>query len=165
MPGKMNAESTLTTIVTSNLDELNKGDLLRTKQKLPKGRNVSGRNWKLRPQKRASSLITGTRQNNRSKSYEKKMKEKETRRLLLEREKEIKEEKRQETIARNERKLENEKRRMENEFKVASNSAQMLGKNSDLKLKAMNKKQLRQIKKTRMNTKTGAIEFVSAYKK
>ena len=33
------------------------------------------------------------------------------------------------------------------------------------KMKAMNKKQLRQIKKTRMNTKTGVLEYVPAYAK
>mmetsp|Transcript_1657 Transcript_1657/g.1985 ORF Transcript_1657/g.1985 Transcript_1657/m.1985 type:complete len:158 (+) Transcript_1657:83-556(+) len=142
-----------------------KGDILKDKPKIPKGRNVSGRSWKLRPQKRASSLITKTTQNNRSKSWEKKMKEKEQRRALIEREREIKEEKRQEAIAKKERRLENERKRMENEFKVASKSAQMLGKNADMKMKAMNKRQLRQIKKTRINNKTGAIEFVSAYAK
>jgi hypothetical protein len=77
----------------------------------------------------------------------------------------LKEEKRKSILEKKDRRLENERRRMENEFKVASRSAQRLGKNADLKLKAMNKKQLRQIKKTRMNTKTGAIEFVSAYAK
>jgi hypothetical protein len=135
------------------------------KPKVPKGRSVSGRSWKFRPQKRASSLITKTVQNGRSTTWEKKMKEKELRRALMEREREMKEVKRQGILAKNERRLENEKRRMENEFKVASKSAQTLGKNADVKLKALNKKQLRQIKKTRMNTKTGAIEFVSAYKK
>jgi len=93
------------------------------------------------------------------------MKEKELRRAILEKEKEMKEEKKQGILEKKERRLQNEKRRMENEFKVASSSAQRLGKNSDFKLKAMNKKQLRQIKKTRMNTKTGTIEYVSAYAK
>jgi hypothetical protein len=32
-------------------------------------------------------------------------------------------------------------------------------------MKAMNKKQLRMIKKSRMNTKTGVVEFVGAYEK
>lgn len=142
------------------------GDILKNdKSSVLKGRNVSGRNWKLRPQKRASSLVTKSAQNAKSKSWEKKMKEKELRRSLLEREKELKEEKRQSILERKERRLENERRRMENEFKAASRSAQQLGKNADIKLKAMNKKQLRQIKKTRINTKTGAIEFVSAYAK
>ena len=141
------------------------GDILKVKPKLPKGRSVSGRNWKLRPQARASSLLTKTSQNAKSTTWEKKMKEKEHRRAVLQKEKELKEDKKQAIIEKKERRLENEKRRMENEFKVASKSAQRLGKNSDFKLKAMNKKQLRQIKKTRMNTKTGTIEYVSAYAK
>merc|ERR1711976_97778 len=94
---------------------------------------------------------------------EKRMKERNERRELLEREKELKEEKIRLIQEKKERRLEQERRRQENEFKVASRSAQRLGKNADLKLKAMNKKQLRQIKKTIINTKTGAIEFVSAY--
>jgi len=141
------------------------GDILKDQPEVPQGRNVSGRSWKLRPQKRASSLITKTAQNARSSTWAKKMKDREHRRAILEREKEMSAEKRQVNIQKKERRLENEKRRMENEFKVANNSAQRLGKNQDIKLKAMNKKQLRQIKKTRMNSKTGAIEFVSAYAK
>jgi hypothetical protein len=139
------------------------GDLL--KDRVMKGRNVSGRSWKLRPQKRASSLVTKTVQNNRSRSWEAKMKEKEAKRLILERENNMKDEKRQAAIEKKERRIENERRRQENEFRVASRSAQTLGKNADLKLKAMNKKQLRQIKKTRINVKTGAVEFVGAYSK
>lgn len=139
------------------------GDIL--KDKAIKGRNLSGRSWKLRPQKRASSLVTKTVQNNCSKTWETKMKEREARRLILERENQMKEEKRQAAIEKKERRLENERRRQENEFRVASRSAQTLGKNADLKLKAMNKKQLRQIKKTRINVKTGAVEFVGAYSK
>lgn len=139
------------------------GDILKEKPDKPKGRSVSGRNWKLRQQTRASSLVTKTVQNGKSKSWEKRMKERNERRELLEKEKELKEEKIRLIQEKKERRLEQERRRQENEFKVASRSAQRLGKNADFKLKAMNKKQLRQIKKTRMNTKTGAIEFVSAY--
>ena len=51
------------------------------------------------------------------------------------------------------------------EFMVASCIAQTLGKNANIKWKAMSKKQLRQIKKTRLNTKTGAVEYVGAYAK
>ena len=129
-----------------------------------KGRNVSGRDWKPQ-QSRASNLITKTPQNNASKSWERRKAERAARKDLLERERELKEEKRQAAIEKKERRLEQEKRRMENEFRAASRSAQMLGKNADLKMKSMNKKQLRQIKKTRINTKTGAIEYVSAYAK
>jgi|EP01083_Nonionella_stella_P011828 rRNA-processing protein CGR1 len=141
------------------------GDVATMKRAISKGRNVSGRSWKLRPQKRASSLITKTAQNGKSTSWEKKQKDREARKALLERERELKEERRQAAILKKERRLEQEKRRIENEFRSASRSAQMLGKNADRKMKTMNKKQLRQIKKTRMNTKTGAIEYVGAYAK
>ena len=93
------------------------------------------------------------------------MAEKALRKAMVEKERELKEEKRQAAIEKKERRLENERRRMENEFKNASAGAQKLGKNADLKMKSMNKKQLRKVKKTRMNTKTGAIEYVSAYAK
>mmetsp|Transcript_6691 Transcript_6691/g.8456 ORF Transcript_6691/g.8456 Transcript_6691/m.8456 type:complete len:156 (-) Transcript_6691:28-495(-) len=136
-----------------------------TVMKSEKGRNVSNRSWKVRPQKRASSLITKTTQNAASKSWEKKKAERDAKKALLEREKELKENKRQAAIKQKELRLEQEKRRMENEFRAASRSAQVLGKNADFKMKSMNKKQLRQIKKTRLNTKTGAVEFVSAYEK
>jgi hypothetical protein len=132
---------------------------------IAKGRSVSGRSWKFRQQSRASSLVTKTPQNNASTSWEQKKAEREARKVLVDRERELKEEKRQQAILKKERKIEQEKRRMENEFRAASRSAQMLGKNADRKMKAMNKKQLRQIKKTRINNKTGAVEFVGAYTK
>lgn len=87
------------------------------------------------------------------------------RKLLLEREKDMKENRKREALEKKERRLENERRRAENEFKNASHSAMRLGKNADFKLKAMSKKQLRQIKKTRMNNKTGVVEYVPAYAK
>ena len=65
-----------------------------------------------------------------------------------------------------ERRLENERRRMENEYENAKRSMQTLNhKKLGNTMRAMNKKQLRQIKKTRMNTKTGVVEFVGAYEK
>jgi len=65
-----------------------------------------------------------------------------------------------------ERRLENEKRRMENEYNHAKSSMQTLNtKRLGNTMRAMNKKQLRQIKKSRMNTKTGVVEFVGAYDK
>jgi len=130
-----------------------------------KGKNVSGRSWKVLPQKRASNLIFGTVQNGVSKSWDQKNAERIARKRLLERETELKEERRQASILKRERRLENEKRRAENEFRNASRSAQTLGENANIKLKNMNKKQLRQIKKTRFNSKTGAVEFVGAYEK
>jgi len=81
------------------------------------------------------------------------------------REKEIQNETRQAKIDKKERRLEHDRRRMENEYKSAQRSAQVMRKDVGLKMRAMNKKQLRQIKKTRMNTKTGVVEYVPAYTK
>jgi len=65
-----------------------------------------------------------------------------------------------------ERRLENERRRMENEYNHAKSGMQTLNvKRLGNTMKSMNKKQLRQIKKSRMNTKTGVVEFVGAYAK
>ena len=130
-----------------------------------KGRNVSGRSWKVKPQKRASSLIK-TKANNHSTTWEAKVVERNSRQLFKELEKELKETKRQEIVLRKERRLENEKRRAENEYKTVQKAAQNLNINRlGTTLKALSKKQLRQIKKTRMNTKTGVIENVPMYAK
>ena len=64
--------------------------------------------------------------------------------------------------------LDNEKRRIENEYKQAMQNGklQILNvKKLGTTMKNMNKKQLRQIKKSRMNSKTGVVEFVGAYEK
>ena len=131
-----------------------------------KGRNISGRSWKLRPQKRASSLITKNRANARSQSWAKKQQQ----RLLTQEIKSAQSDMIQERIEqkrlKRERRLENERRRQENEYNNAKKSMQTLNvKRLGSTMKAMNKKQLRQIKKTRMNTKTGVVEFVGAYEK
>ncbi len=57
---------------------------------------------------------------------------------------------------------------MENEYKQAMQNGklQVLNvKKLGTTMKNMNKKQLRQIKKSRMNSKTGVLEFVGAYEK
>ena len=130
-----------------------------------KGRNVSGRAWKVRAQKRASSLVK-TKVNNGSKTWEQRRQEKLARKEALELQSELREERRQAKIQKKERRLENERRRAENEFNNAQKSAKTLN-TGKLKstLKAMSKKQLRKIKKTRMNSKTGVLEYVSAYAK
>lgn len=130
-----------------------------------KGKNISGRSWKVRPQKRASSLVK-TKVNNRTKTWEQRQQEKLARKEALELQSELREERRQSKIQKKERRLENEKRRAENEFKNAQKSTKELN-TGKLKstLKAMSKKQLRKIKKTRMNPKTGVLEYVSAYAK
>ena len=72
----------------------------------------------------------------------------------------------QEKRERNARRLENERRRAENEYKNAKNSMQTLNvKRLGNTMRAMNKKQLRMIKKSRMNSKTGVVEFVGAYER
>ena len=130
-----------------------------------KGRNTSGRNWKQAPKKRFSSLMF-TKKTNLSKSWEQHMADKEKKRIAKEKEKEIKDESKRLAIEKKERRLENERRRAENEFKMASRQSQSLNLNTvGQKMKAMNKKQLRMIKKTRMNTKTGVVEYVPAYSK
>jgi rRNA-processing protein CGR1 len=130
-----------------------------------KGRNVSGRSWKTKPQKRASSLVK-TSVNNSSTTWEQKRAARLARQEARSLEKELREKKRQEVILKKERRLENEKRRAENEFQAVQQSAQVLNQNKvGVTLKAMSKKQLRQVKKTRMNQKTGVVEFVPAYAK
>jgi Cgr1 family len=132
---------------------------------IPKGRSVSGRTWKTSVQKRASSLIK-TKINNQSTTWETKTAEKNTRQLALQLEKEMRDTKKAGIIEKKERRLLNEKRRAENEYNTIKNAAQNLNSNK-LKstLKAMSKKQLRQIKKTRINTKTGVVEYVPMFTK
>ena len=138
---------------------------IQAKPSVVKGRNASGRSWKKTSQKRASSLIN-TSVNNQSKSFEERQADKLNRKEALELQNQLKEERIQQLRDKKERRLENEKRQAENEFESAKNSSQKMntGKLSST-LKAMSKKQLRQVKKIRVNTKTGAKEFVSAYAK
>ena len=144
------------------------GDVVKlatVERELTKGRNVSGRTWKVRPQKRASTLIKTTT-NNSVKTWETRKIEKVYKQEARELQTDLREQRRMEKVTKRERKLENEKRRAENEFKSSQKSAQTLNYNKvGSTMKAMSKKQLRQIKKTRMNTKTGVIEYVSAFAK
>jgi|UniRef100_A0A8J9S4F3 hypothetical protein len=130
-----------------------------------KGRNVSGRVWKVRPQKRASTLVK-TKTNNLVKSWESRQTEKLARKEALELQKHLQDERRDAAVAKKERRLENEKRRAENEYRNMQKSLQTLNHAKlGSTLKAMSKKQLRQVKKTRLNTKTGVVELVPAYAK
>jgi hypothetical protein len=132
-----------------------------------KGQNASGRTWKVRPQKRASTLVT-SKVNGRVKDWADRQAERECRRETVRVQKEMEDAKRQEAIDKKQRKLENEKRRQENELKNLERSGAIQALNHDRvgrTLKAMNKKQLRHIKKSRVNTKTGIVEFVPAYAK
>jgi rRNA-processing protein CGR1 len=132
-----------------------------------KGQNASGRTWKVRPQRRASTLVT-SKVNGRAKDWADRLAERECRRETIRVQKEMEDSKRQEAIDKKQRKLENEKRRQENELKNLERSGAVQALNHDRvgrTLKAMNKKQLRNIKKSRVNTKTGIVEFVPAYAK
>lgn len=160
--------STTPIVPSDSSKSLLKGDVVKlctTDLDKTKGRNVSGRSWKVRPQKRASTLIK-TKVNNRSKTWEARKQDRLARKEVLEVQKQMQEERRQSAIEKKERRLENERRRQENEFKLAQKMSQTLNYDkAGTKMKAMSKKQLRQIKKTRVNTKTGAVEYVSAYAK
>lgn len=134
-----------------------------------KGRSVSGRSaWKLRPQKRASSLITQNRANARSSTWATKAAAKSLHTEIKSTQQDMIQERIEATRLKHQNRLDNEKRRMENEYKQAMQNGklQVLNvKKLGTTMKNMNKKQLRQIKKSRMNSKTGVVEFVGAYDK
>jgi hypothetical protein len=138
--------------------------LTEPKQQLPVilGRTVSGRSWKNRSQKRASSVVVKSSKT----SWDERQAEKRDRQAIKSLQTQLMEESRQAAVLKKERRLENEQRRAENQFKSLQNSVQTLNHDKIGKtLKAMSKKQLRQVKKTRLNTKTGVVEYVSAYAK
>ncbi len=129
-----------------------------------KGRNVSGRKWKMRPQKRTSSIVTKAAINRASTTWEEKEAMRARRKAVKEHEDEIKQRDADERAEKKARREEQEKRRAENEFKATQMQQLNLSK-VGTKMKAMSKKQLRLIKKTRMNNKTGVLELVDAYAK
>ncbi|GMH89107.1 hypothetical protein TrST_g3299 [Triparma strigata] len=130
-----------------------------------KGRNTSGRNWKVRPQKRTSTLVNKVTLNNKVKSsWEAKEESRNRLREIKAREKEIKASTLASKLEKKERRLSQEKRRAENAAKALQ--YQTMNHNTvGNKIKAMSKKQLRMIKKTRFNQKTGVTELVGAFEK
>jgi hypothetical protein len=127
-----------------------------------KGRNVSGRPWKTLQLKRASTVIVKSKLI----TWDERQAEKRDRQAIKSLQTELKEASRKAAVLKKERRLENEQRRAENQFKSLQNSVQTLNHDKvGRTLKAMSKKQLRQVKKTRLNTKTGVVEYVSAYAK
>ncbi|KAL7580156.1 hypothetical protein ACA910_012911 [Epithemia clementina (nom. ined.)] len=149
-------------ITTTSNDEWTTSDVVVAN----KGRNVSGRTWKLRSQQQRATALVNTKKNNRSKPWQDRLEQKRLRQETLALQKELQESKRQEALLKKERRLENERRRAENEYNNVKKSIQTLNYDTaNLKLKAMSKKKLRQIKKTRLNPKTGVVEFVSPYAK
>jgi rRNA-processing protein CGR1 len=128
---------------------------------------VSGRSWKVRPQRKATTLVS-SRANGRCKDWSSRVAERGERRQLLDLQKEIRQAKEDEARLKRERRLENETRRQENELRNLEKSKAVKALNhgkAHLTIKAMNKKQLRQIKKSRLNPRTGVVEYVSAYAK
>ena len=166
-PSSTTTPTTRNNVVNLEKSQIQKTDIVKiiSNPDYKKGQNVSGRSWKVRPQKRATSLIN-TKVNNQSKTWERRQEEKLLKQQAKQLQDELREERRQSKILKKERRLENEKRRAENEYKNQLRSAQTLNFNKvGSTLKAMSKKQLRQIKKTRINPKTGVTEFVPAYSK
>ncbi|GMH62665.1 hypothetical protein TrRE_jg2564 [Triparma retinervis] len=135
-----------------------------SKVDIQKGRNVSGRSWRMRPQKRTSTLITKVKLNNRVLSS---WEQKEARRMrnkeMKEREAEIRQTTADKKLEKKKKREEQEKRRAENQAKALKTQTMNLHTVGN-KMKAMSKKQLRMIKKTQIN-KHGVVELVSPYKK
>ncbi|CAK4080426.1 unnamed protein product [Aphanomyces euteiches] len=129
------------------------------KNEAPRGKPVSGRFWK-KPQKAKNSMMTFKATKTLSTTWEEKMAAKAKKKEMKELEQEIANRKKQEKIDKRLAREEKEKRRMANELKSAS--VQVIRKTG--KLKTMSKKQLRNIKKTRMN-KNGQVELVPVYTK
>ena len=127
--------------------------------------NVSGRNWKATATHRSSQMMQSTKRKNQScwKIKEQRKREfMEMKRL----QKQLAQEKKQAILEKKERRLEQLKRQQQNEFERLSKQSQTLNHSKlSSTLKTMSKKQLRQIKKSRINPQTGVAEFVSAYAK
>eukprot|EP00752_Nemacystus_decipiens_P006876 g6177.t1 len=125
----------------------------------PKGRCVSGRVWKARNQSQRASMQRTTATETLSSSWAKKLEIKAKRQAIMAMEKEMRDTKLREIEERKQEKLEREKRRQRNEMK--NTTYQTISKTH--KMKTMSKKQLRQIKKRQINSRTGEVEFVSPW--
>ncbi|ETV77430.1 hypothetical protein H257_08847 [Aphanomyces astaci] len=129
------------------------------KEEPPRGVPVSGRSWK-KTQRSKNSMMTYKATKTLSTTWDEKMAAKSKKKEMKDLEHEIANRKKQEKVDKRVAREEKEKRRIANEFKAST--LQVIKKTH--KLKSMSKKQLRNIKKTRMN-KNGEIELVSAYAK
>lgn len=132
------------------------------KEHLLKGRNVSGRPWKRqKAQQRASTFMRNDKLTGRSKPWAARQAAKEAKAELRALEAQLKEAQRQDKVAKRQLAEERAALRAANEMK--NTVMQTITKTH--KLKTMNKKQLRQIKKTALNAKTGQVELVSPWQK
>mmetsp|Transcript_3246 Transcript_3246/g.9428 ORF Transcript_3246/g.9428 Transcript_3246/m.9428 type:complete len:150 (-) Transcript_3246:1124-1573(-) len=123
-----------------------------------RGKPASGRSWK-KPQKaRSSSMVTKANAGLRS-SWDKKMAKRRQAQEVRELQRALREEKRREIEEQKQQRLERARVREENTMK---NTTYHLI-TDDTKLKKMNKKQLKSIKKLQVNAKTGAKELVSPW--
>ncbi len=129
------------------------------KLEVPRGKPVSGRPWK-KVQKSRNSMQTYKATKVLSTTWDQNLAMKGKKREMKELEREIADRKKQERLDKKLAREEKEKRRLANELKSAS--VQVISKTG--KLKTMSKKQLRNIKKTRM-TKSGVVEYVPVYSK
>ena len=76
------------------------------------------------------------------------------------------EERRQAALDKKERKMEQERRRLENQYKNAAKSMQILNHSKlSSTLRSLSKKQLRHVEQTRVDPQTGAVQLVPAYSK
>jgi rRNA-processing protein CGR1 len=123
------------------------------------GRNASGRPWKGRNQSQRAVIQRTAGTKEIGSSWAKKEAERARLAAVRAKEREMKDAKKAEVEASKQAKLEREKRRADNELK--SSSYQTITKTH--KLKGMSKKQLRQVKKMQVNSKTGAVELVSPW--
>lgn len=126
-----------------------------------KGRCVSGRWWKGRDERRASSVVNAEACHGASVPWEERQAKRRRLEEVRQLEADLKAAKRQEIEDKKARREEQLKRKQANELKATT--MQTITKTH--KLKTMNKKQLRAIKKTAVNAQTGQVELVSPWAK
>lgn len=123
-----------------------------------RGMPKSGRNWKVVETARHSNQARQGVMANQSKSYSQHTAARDKKRQIKALEQEMKDARIEKIAEKKQKKEDQEKRRLANQYK--SSSTQNINPE---KLKSMSKKQLRLVKKTRMNNRTGQLELVNAY--
>ena len=125
---------------------------------VPAGRPTSGRTWKAKQISRSSTLHRSGVMSHLNKTFEEKKLAKEKLDRMKAFEREIKEDKKRKAEEEKERRMEREKRRQQNEYK--NSVYQVINPE---KLKGMSKKQLRQVRKTSVNSATGQVELIDPF--